>query len=252
MSQGVGKRRLIVPTKENSTARPLKIAILLNEQVDRSLVFIVQVHFDLTNAGHAAFFTEKSLMDLDMDVSKVRRFVEKTRADAWVVVAGPRDVLAWFSSCGIPAFALAGRFGGLSIAASKPNKIPALVEATRRLIDLGHRRIVLLVGRDRRQPEPGRAETAFLMELENHGIPSGTYNLSDWRPNKEGFQNLLESLFQVTPPTAVIADQLLPYITTRHFLAHRRLRVPEDVSILLCTNNDPTKTGPKKGAKKKK
>lgn len=165
MSQGVGKRRLIVPTEEASTARPLRIAILLNEQVDLKLAFINQVHFDLTNAGHAAFFTEKSLVDLDLDVSKVRKFVEKTRADAWVVVAGPWDVLEWFSNCGIPAFALAGRFGGLPMAASKPNKIPALVEATRRLISLGHRRIVLLVGRDRRQSGPGRAEKPFLMEL---------------------------------------------------------------------------------------
>lgn len=62
--------------------------------------------------------------------------------------------------------------------------------------------------------------------------------MPDWRASKEGFQSLLESLFKVTPPTAVIAEQLLPYITPRYFLAKRRLGVPEDVSILY-TNNEP-------------
>lgn len=49
---------------------------------------------------------------------------------------------------------------------------------------------------------------------------------------------LLESLFGVTPPTALILDEAFLYNAAFHYLPKRSLRVPEDVS-LVCTDDNP-------------
>jgi DNA-binding LacI/PurR family transcriptional regulator len=42
----------------------------------------------------------------------------------------------------------------------------------------------------------------------------------------------------VTPPTAVVVDEVLLFVATQQFLARRRLRVPEEVS-LVCLDANP-------------
>jgi glutamate-ammonia-ligase adenylyltransferase len=65
-----------------------------------------------------------------------------------------------------------------------------MVAATRRLIELGHRRIVMLSRPMRRLPEPGAAEQAFLTEMEVHGLPPGA-QLRD-RSTQRTLQRLAE------------------------------------------------------------
>ncbi len=237
VNQGVGRRRRIAQT-EPAAARPMRIAILEYEPMARTEGYVVELHHLLLDAGHAAFFTERSLVELGMDVARISRLVRKTKADAWVIGAGSREVLEWFCSQPVPAFALFGRREGLPIATTGPDKAPALAAATRHLIGLGHRRIVLLVRRERRLPEPGRSERAFLDELKAHGIPAGDYNLPDWEETTVGFHEVLSSLFRVTPPTALIVDEAAPFVATQQFLAGRGIRVPQQVS-LICTDADP-------------
>ncbi len=98
----------------------------------------------LQGAGFAASFSNKSLKDLGMDSGRVARLVATQPADAWVVSAGSRDVLEWFSEQPVPAIAMLGRFSGLPIAAACQSKSPAILAAVRKLVSLGHRRIVML------------------------------------------------------------------------------------------------------------
>jgi DNA-binding LacI/PurR family transcriptional regulator len=172
-------------------------------------------------------------------VPRVRRLVEQIKADAWIVNAGSNEVLEWFSQQAPPVFAFFGRMEGLPIAGVKPDKAEAYATVIRRLVEFGHRRIVLLCRTERRLPEPGRSERAYLDTLEALGIEPGKYNLPDWEDTAEGFQAILTSLFQITPPTAVIASEAFLFTVTQQFLSHRGIRVPEDVS-LICTDNDPT------------
>lgn len=88
-------------------------------------------------------------------------------------------------------------------------------------------------------PEPGRPEREFLDELASHDIQIGTYNLPHWENTPKGFQAILASLFQLTPPTALLIDEPFLFAVVQQFLAHQGIRVPEDVS-LICTDNDPT------------
>jgi DNA-binding LacI/PurR family transcriptional regulator len=236
-SRGVGRRRGIVSAAVGKSTAALRIGILLSEQTDRRVDYLGEVQHGLVEAGHHAFFAAKAQLDFGSDVSRLGRIVKTEKADAWVVVSGAHDVLQWFSSRDFPAFALFGRFSGLPIAAVLPEKIPCYEEAMDRLVALGHRRIALLARKSRRLPIPGRTERAFLQRLEYHGITTSPFNLPDWEDDMNGFQTLLEKLFEVTPPTALVIQEAFLFSAAHHFLTRRGLRVPDDVSMV-CTDDD--------------
>jgi hypothetical protein len=239
VAQGPGRRRRIA-VAEGKVARPLRLTILAFDPpaVELAEGYMTDLLHRLGGAGHSVFFAEKCLLELGMEVRRVARLVRRTEADAWVVCAGSREVLEWFAAQPVPAFALFGRRGELPIAGVGPDHVAAETAATRRLIELGHRRIVQLVRRNRRLPVPGATERAILEEMAAHGIETGLYNLPDWEETGKGFHERLAELFRVTPPTALIIDEAPLLVAALQFLGRRGLRVPEDVS-LLCTDADP-------------
>jgi DNA-binding LacI/PurR family transcriptional regulator/DNA-binding MarR family transcriptional regulator len=237
INEGQGRRRRIVATSTNS-ARPMRIGILSYDPLHQIENYFLELLHLLAVAGHTPFFATKSLSELGMDVLRVARIVLQSEADAWIVIAGSREVLSWFVGQSIPVFALFGRRAGLAIAGIGPNKVGTMGAATRKLVELGHRSIVLIVERVRRLPKPGRPELAFLNELQAHGITPSDYHLPDWEPTVDGLHALLDSLFRVTPPTALIVDQSSLFVAVQQFLANHRLLVPQQVS-LICTDSDP-------------
>ena len=239
VGHGPRRKRRVGLAGGGATPRPLRIALMAYEPVDITEGYVIELRHLLMEAGHTAFFTEKSLMELGMNVARIDRLFRRTEADAWVLAAGSREVLEWFCAQSVPAFALFGRRAGLPIAAAGPDKPPAYAAAARQLIDLGHRRIVLVARQVRRLPELGRSERAFLNELEAHGVPVSDYNLPDWEETGEGLQHLLVELFRVTPPTAMIIDETPLFAAVQQFLAGRGIRVPGQVS-LICTDADRT------------
>lgn len=237
MNPGKGRRRQIVAGDERPVA-PLRIALLLSEKDDARVDFIVDIRQQLLLAGHEAFHAEKTLIDLAMNPDRIASLVARTAADAWIVVAGSREVLESFATGSVPAFALFGPMTGIRIAGAGPRKAPAIVEAARTLLSLGHRRLVMLVRPRRREPVPGVPEQAFLDELQAHGIVPAPYHLPEWDETPERFHAMLESIFRVTPPTAMIVDEAALFVAVMQFCLARRLRVPEDLS-LVCTDADP-------------
>ena len=233
--QGAGRRRRIVlpdvPPSE------LRIAVLDYEPATRGESYMIDLQHLLNEAGHVAFSTGTTLLELGMNAQRVSRLVAETQADAWLVVAGSREVLSWFAGQPLPVFALFGRRRGLPIAGVGPDKPPAVVELTQRLVGLGHRRIVMLVRADRRLPEPGATERAFLGTLAAHGMQPGSYHLPDWEESVDGFHHCLEGLFRLTPPTALIVDEASLFTAAMQFCARHGLRVPEDVSLVCCDSS---------------
>jgi DNA-binding LacI/PurR family transcriptional regulator len=236
--QGSGRRRMIQLPEDGKKTHPLRVRILPFENSVRNTGYMIELRHLLIESGHSSAFASKSLTDMRMEVRQVEKLVEKTAADAWVVVAGSREVLEWFHDHSLPCFALFGRRRGLPIASTGPDKVPAVVEATRALIGLGHRRIVLLGRRLRRLPEPGAGERAFLEELARHGISPGSYHLPDWEESIKGFQARLAALFNVTPPTALIIQEAPFFVAAQQFLLRQGLHVPDDVSMV-CTDDNP-------------
>jgi DNA-binding LacI/PurR family transcriptional regulator len=240
-AQGRGQRRRITLPKGGTARRPLRIAILNHDPLALTEGYIIELQHLLQEAGFTAFFSDKCLLDLQMDVKRVAWQVKQMEADAWVVVGGSRGVLEWFVGREIPVFALFGRRRELPLAGVGPDKVRAIRSVIRRLVELGHQRIVFLTLTARRLPEPGLPERAFLEELESHGIQTGPYNLPNWKETPEGLGNLLDSLLRVTPPTAFLLDEAYLFHAVKHHLSERGIRSPEDVS-LICTDPDRTFT----------
>jgi DNA-binding LacI/PurR family transcriptional regulator len=238
--RGAGRRRRIVsaPGDGKPGRLPLKVALLNFDHRENFDRVIVATRHSLEKGGFQASLAESSLVQLGTNLGRLAKMVERTMADAWIIFGGSREVLEWFSRQRVPAFAFFGRRRGLPIAGAGPDKVPAMAAATRALIELGHRRVILLARKARRLPKPGASERSFLATLAEADIPASSYHLPDWEETPQGLRERLESLFQVTPPTALIIQEARFFFAALHYLADRGLRVPQDVSIV-CTDDDP-------------
>lgn len=236
--QGTGKSRKINPSQ--SVARPpiMRVQILLYEKSDQKRHILLELLHLLELAGHRAEFSKKTLMDLKMDARRVARFVESNESDAWVVCSGSHHILQWFSRQHRPAIALAGRSEKVPMACSAFRYSDVMAEAIDLLVALGHQRIILLVREERRKPTPGYKERFFLERLEHHGITTSNYNLPNWEESPNGLQSMLDSLFRLTPPTAMIIDENIIFGAVRIYLANHGIVTPDHIS-LISTEHDP-------------
>lgn len=238
VAQGAGKRRKIAEQK-NPTTPALRVAIFDYEPLEQTEEWSVAMKQRLKDQGHSAFFTEKSLTELKLDLSRVARMVKRTPADAWVLCSSSREVLTWFSEQETPAFAMFGRRRNLPIAGVGPDHVTAGRTAVRRLIELGHQSIVLLVRESQRSGGIGSYQRAIFEEMAAHGMPSSDYNLPHWEDTSEGFHRVLDELFRITPPTALIIDEPFLFHAAKDHLARRGILSPTHVS-LICVDPDPT------------
>ena len=238
ISQGSGKRRRIVLPEGEVIRRELRVKILAYDRDSRLLPYVLKLLDELRMAGFAAGFAIKTQDDLGTDVKRVERFVTKTPADAWIVIGGSQEILEWFSQQEIPTIAMFGRFTGLPIAVSCPRMAPAVVVAVQRLVELGHRRIVMISREERRKPYPALVEQVFLDELEKQGIKTGAYNLPDWQDSPAGLRDCLDELFRHTAPTAIIFGEERLFAAAQLHLARSGIRAPQHIS-LISSANDP-------------
>jgi DNA-binding transcriptional regulator YhcF (GntR family) len=238
VDQGRGlQRRIVLP--ENHDPPALRVAILSYDPDTEKKDYLIELRHTLVEAGHIACFTSKTLLELNMKVPRIQGLVEETEADAWVVVSASHEVLDWFSKQQFPAFALFGRRRSVRIAGVGPDHETADRVAVQRLLALGHRRIALLVRESQRATGPGKAIHAIFEEMDAHGLPTGPYNLPEWEDNPEDFYRMLDELFRVTPPTALIIDEPFLFHAAKDHLARRGILAPEQVS-LICADADPT------------
>ena len=244
LSEGrAGGRRTVlaadgaVPAKgARGKVRSLRVAILLQGPLEKESDPLHQtlsdIRHDLQAAGHTVTFAAKTQEDLRSQPARIAKLVAATPADAWVVVAAPRPVLEFFAAQPLPVIALGGRSFGMDIACCGVNGTPALCTATRRLLALGHRRIVLICDRSWRQPAGGHSAASYAAELAAHGIAADGFSLPDFEPTPAGLRALFESLFHLTPPTALILETADYAVAALAFLLRRRLSVPHDVSLV--------------------
>jgi len=235
-SQGTGRRRRIV-LPDNTVPPALRIAFLGYDPPARNEAFIIGTVHSLIDRGHSVFFTDKTLVELGMDVNRIARLVGRTEADAWILGAPPSGVLEWFAERGLRAFSIFGAPHGLPVAGVVPDH-EAVLTAFRRLLVLGHRKIVFLAFRGRRRERPGPLWRALMDELEGCGIKTGSYNMPEWEDSRQGFQRLLDSLFEHTPPTALMIEEPPHFFAALQYCGQRGLRVPENLS-LICLQESP-------------
>ncbi|HEX5789782.1 MAG TPA: substrate-binding domain-containing protein [Luteolibacter sp.] len=236
--QGARRPCLITPHKAGAVM-DLKVRIVLYERSERGSSGMIDLRHRLAEAGHRPEFASKDIHELGMDFGRVERFMKANPADAWVICGGSEEILEGFVDHPLPVFALFGPHAPLRIAGASAQKVPAMLTAVRRLVALGHRRIVMLAREERRKPQPALYEKAFLDELSRHGIQTGRYNLPDWEDTREGFHRGLDSLFQHTPPTALIINESMLFTAAQQYLAHRGIVAPNHISMI-CDDPDPS------------
>ena len=230
ISQGKRRHRLIAPNTQSPTTS-LRIGFLhydaLNEFRHDSLL----TRQALVDAGHTPVMTPKTMYDLGMNPKRITRMVEGVEADAWVVFAGSKETLQWFEQSGKPTFAIYGRLNSAElpgIGIRKEHVDQMLID---RLVELGHRRIVLIVREERRKPHYGKVEKLFLEGLEAYGIQTGPYNIPDWEESPQGLIQCLNNLLQHTPPSAILVCDPLLFHAVQVHLSHRGYTAPDKISL---------------------
>ncbi|BCU75847.1 substrate-binding domain-containing protein [Luteolibacter sp. LG18] len=238
VSRGRGRRREVVADRSPETLhRSLRIGMLLRDDLPKSPAYMQElclklVH-DLEALGHQPVLAPKSIGDLGLDPARVGRMVAKFRADAWIISGAPPDVLDGFHHRGLPFLSLGGHVSSYPMASASISSAKAVDATVDHLIDLGHRRIVLVCLPDWVRPVPGPMVSHFFRKLQAAGLPASEYNAPFHETTPEGFGKLLESLFRLTPPTALIVPHMHYAFAAMSFLASRGLSVPRDVSLVV-------------------
>lgn len=238
-----GRSREVTASAEK-IRKYLRIGILLYEDLTKepavTRALLGDIRQTMEVAGFECFFSSKNLMEMEQDVTRIRRYIASEAADAWIVSGATSEVLWWFSGQSFRTLSLFGRSQNIPIAGASTDKCPAVLAATQQLCATGHRNISFIVSKQHRAPTLGFLERAYLGELENHGITPSDLHLPGWQQSAEGFHALLDRLFSgPTPPTALILDETPFFIAALQFLNQRQLRAPEDVS-LICADWDPS------------
>jgi len=233
-AQGKGK-----PRRVRGVAVPsvpcTRVAIMLYEPADAYHALIVDLQHQLSKSGHVVSFASKSLMELRHDPKRVLAVLEKTPADAYILLAASKPVLRAVLELPAPVFALFGRMADLPMAGVGQNTLKAMREAIDCLCHHGHERIVKLTREENLKGDLGSVERDFLNHLKSRGLPTSSYNLPHWQNTPQGFHRCLEELFRVTPPTAIILDEWKLYYLARNYLAGKRGRASRDA---VCISMD--------------
>jgi DNA-binding LacI/PurR family transcriptional regulator/biotin operon repressor len=229
-SQGSGKRRRIIVSESDLVPRDFRIHYLSYASMSPGIPQVLDLMAQLRKAGFTVEDAPKSLLELDMDVNRIARLVQQNPADAWIIGSASREVLEWFSQQPTPAYAYFGNKSDIPIAGCSIRR--DLHMLIRRLVELGHRRIVLLIREEHLKPNLSFFATLFLEALEMMGITPGPYNLPVWGYQPEGLRLCLDSLYKITPPTAIISTEISILLSIRDYQAHHGVMSPRDVSLI--------------------
>jgi len=237
VSRGRGRRRETVEGIAPTLCRSLRIGMLLREDLGQSVsltqeIFLKLVH-DLETLGHRPLLAPKSQSALGHDPGRIGRMIGRCKADAWIISGASIEVLDWFHRQGSPFIVLGGRRGDHPMATASIDPAKAIEETVDRLIAAGHRRIVLVCLPDWVRPEPGRTVRRFFNQLAAAGLPVSEYNAPYHETTPEGFERLLESLFKITPPTAMIVPNMHYGFALTSFLGSRGMSIPRDLSLVV-------------------
>ncbi len=222
----VGKRRLEVavltrvPLEEKSQgAQKIMYAVLREIESCGFVVKVATPSFDICRNKAAA-----------------KNWLNSLEADFFMPDEFPADLLEILLERKVPVFALGGdffrfpgRLGGVDVEYSI-----AVAEAIRGFAAAGHTRIVSVMPDIIRASPECSLMKSIRGELLAAGIKPSAFNIPDWDSSPKGLAALLESLFSITPPTALVAWDTDIAAGIMVFLARRRLRFPEDVSLVVC------------------
>lgn len=240
-SGGPGRRKEIVFSRgSEGKGRVLRVGVVLSDPLRQininSQELMLGMMRRIENAGHICFSAERSMSELGYKLPRITRMLESAKADAWVAYSAPADVLKWLVGRSIPVMAIGGWYTGLAVGSSSADCDGAIRDSVRTLSQLGHRRIVTISPDSWRVPSLSKSGKAFMAAMEECGHQPTSYNLPAWEQTPAGLGKLLDSLFLITPPTALIFVDPATYVAALGFMGLKGIHVPRDVSIVSMTS----------------
>lgn len=228
--RGVGRRRKIL--KQAGARKLFRLGYLdYAKDGDVRLEWRMIEKF-LTNSEVILEKSPKSMSELKWDVPQIARMVESMNQDAWIVPAGSKEVLEWFQNTGLPVYAVFGRHSKLKIDGFSFEISQSWKTLADRLVELKHKRISVVLRKERRTPAIGEEEKLFFERVSSMGIRPDSFSLPDWEETPSGFHSLLDSLFRFTPPTALILPETYLVHSAFQYFSSMGIKVPKDVSLV--------------------
>ncbi|HRU31961.1 MAG TPA: LacI family DNA-binding transcriptional regulator [bacterium] len=179
------------------------------------------------------------LCNSDEDVEKEERYIElllRKRVEG--IILSPADCdkrrrIEQIISRKIPLVLIDRRISGLQIDRVYSDSINGAYELTKYLIDLGHRRIGIIIGPRRISTAVDRVE-GYKRALQEEGI-SMEEELIRWGKKysrEDGYLNAIELLTLEHPPTAIFGGNRLITVGILRAIRELKLRIPDDISVV--------------------
>lgn len=184
--------------------------------------------------AHHAMLIVNSLGAATNDAAQLR-LLRQRRVDGFVLSLSDEthpETIAQLKTLEKPFVLIDREVQAVPSAAVLSDHASAMRAAAAHLIELGHRRIGLIAGGRTILPTYARAEALLAACRAHRGarafVEYGTYSAGHGEATAEAF------LSQRDPPTALIAGGNQILVGVLRAIRRRRLRVPQDISLITC------------------
>lgn len=235
-----GKRRRILKAGSRIRQREetKRIAFLSPKSLQELPPWLL-IEFDivrglLNRRGYELELISPGLFHLRNPARKLEKLIEDHDVDAWILYQCPAPLQLWFEEKKIPALIRGYPQPEVNIPCLDEDWHAASFHAGGLLKRHGHERIGLLMPNVKLAGLEA-TERGLVEAIETESNPGSIYKLID-RGETGSVARALEVAFGLQhPPTAFIATRSRHVLTIMSWLAERRLRIPNDVSLVaLC------------------
>jgi len=164
------------------------------------------------------------------EIDAVRTFVAMRAAGVIMTPVGP-EAAGLLSRHGVPVVEVDRRLAGVPCDAVIVDNERGARDATAHLLAAGHRRVALLVAATDWTSDAGRLR-GYLAAHADAGLPPDERLIVRVRFQAPDAEHRIAALLDVEQPTAIFAANNALAEHAWRVLRHRRLRVPEDVSLV--------------------
>ena len=163
----------------------------------------------------------------------LRSFIIQNPANVYIVMGAHPACSKVLKEMGVPVVFLGGEEAPNCyprVSFSLKHSCTSLLE---HLISVGHQRISVMLPEvlNRNNQANTRTENYIREIFEQHGLSFSNFNCPRWGKTREDYQDAIEKLFAVTPPTAIIMGDCSHVPRVVSYLMRNGLRYPDDVSL---------------------
>lgn len=177
---------------------------------------------------------------IEAGARKIESIVKQNPSDVYVIMGASPACKKVLRTLELPIIYMGGEAvdGCVPIVAFSIDEICA--KAVDHLAALGHRKITVMLSSifNRKTKRATAAEAKVKKIFDVRNIPFSTYNCPRWGKTKSDFYDTLESLFETTPPTALILGDtgFIPRVVS--FLLKQEMHYPDDLSIIVLDEDE--------------